>query len=304
MENKQNMPKSKEKVLFSLKFSRLHFLKQMINRLVFRYLSVIAKQQLELGAHQVSVFSFDYIGHHINLDGVYERDELTTVIGYLNNNNLIKGSLLDIGANIGNHSLFFSKYYDRIYSFEPNARTFQLLKMNTSLVNNIECFNVGLSDTERTATLSTDPSNCGAASLGKRFDGNRAFQQEVKLRTLDSFGDIYSHEIGLIKIDVEGHELDVLKGANQFITKNRPTILFEQHLSEFKEGKSPTVEYLKSIGYTFASIKPTPAIPLYVPNFVRKPMIFILRSIFGLSSKVVLQDTLPPNDYLFIIAIP
>ena len=304
MENKQNKPKSKKRVLFSMRLGRIHFLKQMINRVVFRYLSGIAKQQLEQGAHQVSVFAFDYIGHHINLDGIYERYELNLVIEYLKNNQLIKGSVLDIGANIGNHSLFFSKYYEHIYSFEPNPRTFQLLKMNASLVNNIECINTGLSDSEKTATLSTDPSNYGASSLGKRFNNTRAFQQEVKLRTLDSFADIYLHKIGLIKIDVEGHELAVLKGGDQFISKNRPTILFEQHLSEFKEGKSPTIEYLKRMGYKFASIVPAPAVPLWIPNFLRKPFIFILRLIFGLSYRVVEQDKLLPNSYLVIIAIP
>lgn len=299
------MKKNNEEALYSLSLGRLYFLKQMFAKIVLRYLTSVGNQQIEEGMPQVSVFAFDHIGHQINLRGVFEREELTAVLGYLVNNKLVKGAALDIGANIGNHSLFFSKYYDNVFSFEPNQRTFQLLKMNASLVDNVECVNVGLSDRARKAILATNPLNVGAASLVASSNTNQALQQEIELRTLDSFSDIYSQEIGLIKIDVEGHELAVLKGANKFISKNHPIILFEQHPSELKDGKSPIIEHLKTIGYKrFASVMPSPAIQLWVPNFVRKPLIFTLRLIFGLSFRVVEQEAFPPNFYAFIIAIP
>lgn len=305
MDNQQSLQESTGSVLYKMSLGRIYFLKQIFAKMIFRYLTKIGNQQIEEGSYQVSVFAFDLIGHQINLRGVFEREELTAVIGYLKSNKLVKGAALDIGANIGNHSLFFSRYYERVYCFEPNPRTFQLLKMNGSLVNNIECINVGLSDFEGKGILSNNPSNMGAASLAINSGTNQSNQHEIELRTLDSFSDIYSHGIGLIKIDVEGHELAVLKGAEKFINKNRPTILFEQHLTEFKDGKSPIVEYLKTIGYKrFASVMPSPAIQLWVPGFIRKPLIFILRLIFGLSYKVVERETFPPNFYAFIIAIP
>ena len=60
--------------------------------------------------------------------------------------NIFNSTMLDIGANIGNHSLFFSNYFAKCISFEPNPRTFSVLEINSRLVENIIPMNIGLSD--------------------------------------------------------------------------------------------------------------------------------------------------------------
>jgi len=92
----------------------------------------------------VAIFAFDAIGLHIQFYGIYEKDLLDglsqTVFNNIDTNDSI---CLDIGANIGNHSLYFSKYFKSVYSFEPHPDTFMLLEFNTKKKSNINCFNFG-----------------------------------------------------------------------------------------------------------------------------------------------------------------
>ena len=54
--------------------------------------------------------------------------------------------MVDIGANIGNHSIAFSKISKKVYSFEAHPRTFEILKFNTDKYKNIKIFNIGISN--------------------------------------------------------------------------------------------------------------------------------------------------------------
>jgi len=285
-------------------FGRSYFFDQLKARVVRRYLNSLSQRLLSQGHVQVATFAFDHIGHQINLRGAYELEELTSVMDWLKRSGLVNGHAVDIGANIGNHSLFFSRYFDRVYSFEPNMKTFRLLDFNASLVGNVECFNVGLSDNAGLATLIVDPVNVGASYIGVA-DSKSKQEQEIELRTLDSFEAINANRIGLIKIDVEGLELPVLRGATKVIENNRPVILFEQHPSDFHDGTSAVLDYLVSIGYrSFATVMPSPYIPTSVPAIVRNPLTLLLRLAFGLSYKIVCSESVSPGFYAFIVALP
>lgn len=293
-------------VLHTLKFGRMYFLGQLRARLAKRYLSMLSGRLLKRGNYQVATFAFDHIGHHINLRGVFELEELTSVMGWLSEKGLVRGNALDIGSNIGNHALFFSRYYQRVYGFEPNRKTFQLLKYNASLVNNVECFNIGLSSHDGKAVLAIDPANVGASRVASApASGDTNERQEIELMKLDSLSHIIANPIGLIKIDVEGHELEVLKGGKETIDKYKPLILFEQHPGDFTGGKSEVVEYLKSVGYgKFATVMPWPYVGIQVPGIIRNPLITALRLLFGLHYRIVLKDVLEPGFYAFVIAVP
>ena len=99
---------------------------------------------------QIAIFSFDYISNQIIVDGLYEKDELNILIEWLikinNDNDIFKGVVCDIGANIGNHSLFFSDYFEKIYSFEPHPLTYKLLEINTNIEKKIKIYNYGISN--------------------------------------------------------------------------------------------------------------------------------------------------------------
>src|SRR5207248_6020028 len=130
-------------------------------------------------------------------------------------------SALDIGANIGNHGLYFSDYFKKVRCVEPSRRIFSVLKLNSEIVTNIECHNFGLSSSDRIASLRSDATNIGSGAVDDTLD---AVAEQIVLKRLDAV-DFGTEEIKLLKIDVEGHEYDALKGARGTISKHAPIIL-------------------------------------------------------------------------------
>lgn len=166
--------------------------------------------------------------------------------------------VLDIGANIGlwTRSLIPYVPLGRIYSFEPSAKTFILLRANTCDFNNIEIVNLALSDVTGTMGLSG-----GSSVLRHLTNQPKTGQEFVKVTTLDH----WVEEVGLkrldfIKIDVEGAEAKVLLGAEHALRKFHPTILFEQapqnSIRFDNAGLESCVHILTSLGYSVRRILP------------------------------------------------
>lgn len=141
------------------------------------------------------------------------------------------GTWVDVGANIGNHTLFFSRYTaDGVVSLEPHPDTFAVL-MNTVRLNgltNVRCLNVGASDRSgasglgRPEALGDDPGSFGVDEVGG-----------VSIR-LDTLNTLLAAEtdIRLIKIDVEGHEEHVVRGSLRILEAQRPDLVVEAHTDE------------------------------------------------------------------------
>lgn len=140
---------------------------------------------------------------------------------YLKENSVI----LDIGANIGSHTLYWAieKKAKKIYSFEPFDKIYEILNTNIKLnylQDKVNIFNYGLSDEECNAEIGRfNKHNIGGTDFVKNETGR------FKLKTLDSLK-IKEH-IDLIKIDVEGAEVEVLKGGIKTIEKNKPILVIE-----------------------------------------------------------------------------
>jgi FkbM family methyltransferase len=204
----------------------------------------------------------DHVSDVIRAEQVYERDILEFLRDRVLDRTKIGGQVaLDVGANIGNHSLFFSDLFERVIAFEPNAITRALLKMNLDLnaADNVEVQPIGLSDGEGTATLQFDPINIGAASTSgvARIQG-RTRQSVIELRAGDSV--VKSTEpVGLIKVDVEGAEEAVLKGLNGVLQAHLPVVMLEQwpEVIDAESGSSPVVSYMRSLGYSVWEIERT-----------------------------------------------
>lgn len=139
--------------------------------------------------------------------------------------------VFDVGANLGFWSQALLKNFKNpvnLFAFEPSQRTFYELKNNLKTANNfpegtgISVFNIGFSDTEGVSILHSDKDFSGIASLYERnlshvkVDLNG--KEEVNLKTLDSFClEQRISKIHLLKLDTEGHELNILKGAKRII---------------------------------------------------------------------------------------
>jgi FkbM family methyltransferase len=117
-----------------------------------------------------------------------------------------EATALDLGANIGNHSLFFADHFKQVQAFEPNERTFKVLTLNAELVGNVTCHQVGLSDMAGTAHFRVNPANIGSSRVVASAAPGTS---EVRLTTLDAFTRGLA-DIKLIKVDVEGHDYAAL----------------------------------------------------------------------------------------------
>ena len=177
--------------------------------------------------HKITVFANDHIGQKIIKTGLYERDSLAFISQLLAN--MSQPVVMDVGANIGNHTLSFATRASRVFAFEPVPKVFALLAQNVeqNSLQNVEPVNIALSNSnEQTQLFMTTDGNVGASSFDKRTDAvepvmvtKRVGDDWVKEQALE--------QIDLLKIDVEGHELFVLLGLEQAILRYRPFIMLE-----------------------------------------------------------------------------
>ena len=284
-----------EKKSYLNRFSSLENLYKFPVRYILHKLS---KKHIKKN-NQLIVFSFDHIAHTINLDGLYEKTNLEFFIEWIKSNcpSILNGTVLDIGANIGNHSLFFSNYFNKVISFEPHPKIFKVLGLNTESKRNIEIHNFGASNKNGNNTMVENNLNMGGSRLTKNKKNTNL---NVALKKLDDFCKEHKN-ITLLKIDTEGHELEVLEGAIDIIKKNKPIIIFEQQKSDFTDGSSSMINFLININYSsFGIILKGPSFGCQFPK--------ILDIIFGLLFrqyiKLKIVSKIKANYYPFIIALP
>lgn len=243
-------------------------------------------------------FSGDHISTEININQIYEKRDLDILFEFLKkyNINLSEKVALDIGANIGNHSIYFSKKFKLVIGFEPVPTTFKVLELNTNRNKNIKVLNFGLSNKAGSYVMEVNDINIGNNKITKNQNSNNSIKSQFK--TLDGIS--LPKDIGLIKIDVEGHENEVLTGGENLIKKNWPIILFELNKNDFVNGESIVYKTLKSFGYTFFfSIE---------RSFKISTKFQLLNQIssFLFSRNITVKEInkLKCSNYSFIIAIP
>jgi FkbM family methyltransferase len=142
---------------------------------------------------------------------------------YITPNTLV----LDIGANIGTHSIVMAKANPtvQIHSFEPMDIHYDLLVVNKNMnnLNNLHCYNVGLGESESIMyqpKLEFDKEgNFGGHGLTYEQT-----EKEIIIKTIDQYN---LTNVSFIKCDVEGFELNVIKGGIQTIMRNKPTMIIE-----------------------------------------------------------------------------
>ena len=138
--------------------------------------------------------------------------------------------LFDVGANIGKYTLLLNKYFDKknikIFSFEPSKKSFEELKLNAKEVKNLKIFNLGFGEKEYTATLFSDKEGSSLSSLYKRklnhFGVKMENKEIVEVETIDNFCSKNSiGRIDFLKLDAEGNEFLILKGAGNMINSGK-----------------------------------------------------------------------------------
>lgn len=256
---------------------------------------------------QLVTFGFDLIAVEIMLDGRYDNAQLLFLETFLASK-LADKTVLDVGANIGNHAIAFAGIASKVIAFEPHPQTFQLLRLNTMGFANIDIIEKGISD-QRGALPAISPSaNFGASSITGRPPGAGEFAWTCNVDRLDDVYDDQWGAIGMIKIDVEGHEANVIRGAEKILRQNEPIVLFEQHRGVIEKGTSESVELLRALGYSHLyalELESTWSTPQALPSPVRKLGRLLEGAIKGApDEKVTLSrvDRLEDRTYSNLIA--
>lgn len=186
----------------------------------------------------------EYVGRSLFFYGEYNPDETETIIGLAN------GLCLDIGANFGVMGQALEASGFEVISFEPQPDVYNVLSKNVRGT----CYNLGLSDSADTLSmpkiLTGSRANYGGQSIGTRSELGTI---PVDVITLDS---LELSNVGFMKIDVEGFEERVLRGAVDTIARCRPIMYIED---DRVDRRASLRAFITSLGYTIEEHQP----PLY-----------------------------------------
>jgi len=257
--------------------------------------------------HDMAAFVNDHIGGAIITFGQYEKrflelteqvlTELTGGVGFK------EGVCLDIGANIGNHALFYSTIFKRVIAFEPNPIAYKLLEANVlkNRITNIKICTTALGSRKERKILSICNENLGMSSLVQETKTNQpAFNLEIEINIGDDMikeieGDLSG--ISFIKLDVEGFEADALQGLSQTISKCHPVISIELNFDSMKNSSQDALKVLEDLGYRNFYVLKTPH------SFQNRYLNFVSRVFLG--EKLVLSklEKFEPMDYPQIFCV-
>jgi FkbM family methyltransferase len=181
-------------------------------------------------------FAHDHITSRIALFGAYEHHLIQALLGVIGKNcPPDQDIIIDVGANIGNHTVAFAADAKKVIAFEPNKILFKVLHANCEINgrSNTVLHNIGLSDVNSCLEY-RDGSvfNAGEGSFitygvpASQPDHCSSNVLPVKCGD-DVLDPMDCPRISLIKIDTEGHEHAVIGGLKGTLTKNRPLVAFE-----------------------------------------------------------------------------
>ena len=202
-----------------------------------------------------------YVGQALLKYGQYSEDEVILFKGLCEKGDIV----VEVGANFGAHTLPLSKMVGesgKVFAFEPQRIIFQSLCANISLnsLSNVFCFQKAVSSKKSKLFIPLTnykvEGNFGGISMKK------SGSEEVEVVKLDNFLELDS--LKLLKIDVEGMEIEVLKGAKKMIKQFSPFLFVEN--DRFDKHKN-LITFIDGLGYNMYWY----IIPLYnKDNFFKK----------------------------------
>jgi FkbM family methyltransferase len=208
----------------------------------------------------IAIFDQDALCSQFNSLDNYEP-HLTPVLEKIIQPNF---NIVDAGCHLGFHTVRFSKLAPKgmVYAFDINEEALDLLEhtIKTNNLTNVKVYHKGLSQESKKIRYKKNihpDQNSLYESYSKTFTG----EAEAELTTLDelNLGKVY-----LLKLDVEGSELDILKGSYNTIKESRPLIIYEN----LNNSNLNPATYLSNLEYEIYQIEPSRdflAIPIEDP---------------------------------------
>ena len=161
---------------------------------------------------------------------------------------------LDIGAHTGTYAISLAPFAKKVYAFEPQKMTYYALCGGVALsnMNNIDCINYGLGSDNQvgTQTLNLVSADGGGSTL-QDVQCEIIGKERVEVRRLDDMQ--IQGPISFIKMDIEGNELNAVKGGVETLRRNNyPRILFESNCENVELFK-----FIQDLGYKIISVSGT-----------------------------------------------
>lgn len=162
----------------------------------------------------------------------------------------VKGTVIDVGAFIGDHTIAYARRANKVIAFEPNPNAYQCLDFNLKNYPNVELRNQGLGEIPGKISLTDVPTNVGMVYASKSNKG-------IDCITIDSLN---LDRLDFIKIDAEGYEHNILKGAEETIKKYKPVMVLEINnhaLMRNRTSNNDVYIYLMKLGYDYRNVYPS-----------------------------------------------
>jgi len=253
------------------KITKQEFIKKNYNEIynsLFEFSDLIKKtdiKKIEIAESEVSAISkkfgvkiffprYDYRTPPLEClnFGNYEEKEIQTILQIMPK----KGNFLDIGANIGWHSLIVAKFNKKlkVYSFEPIKKNYNFLLKNIkcNFLKNIKPYNFGFYNKTKQMLFYTYQEGGGNSSLRNLSKKRNVILSKSDVKILDDFIRDKKTKVDFIKCDVEGAELFVFLGAKKILLNNKPIVLCEmlrKWSKKFKYHPNQLIQLFKSFGY-------------------------------------------------------
>jgi len=243
--------------LYNLKsglFKRI--IPSILRKIVFKKIQII-----DLNFCRIILNLSNSIDREIYLKGFYEKEQIEYLDKISKNENI--DCFLDIGSYIGYYSLYF-RNIKNIYAFEPNKENFKHLQKNAEINDtNIIVYNFACSDSSDNKIIwYTNKNKMGGSAIYDKNDPELSKYKQsdiifetIKTKRLDEILDIKGKNL-LIKIDVERHEINVLKGSYENILNKNKIIMQIEIQKDLKDNifnflEKNNFKLLNSIGHDY-----------------------------------------------------
>jgi FkbM family methyltransferase len=197
---------------------------------------------------QISYDPSTDIGGLLSSSGEFEKNEMDLCKEYISETSIV----LDIGANIGLHSIYFASLAKDgwVLSFEPSLTTFSFLARNVANISNIVPINLAVSDEGKIASFYHTSDNAYSSLMDTKRKEVVSVKKVPCMRVDDVVSGLHFDRVDFVKIDVEGLEFEALKGMSEVISKYQPVIFCEIYKGKHSNQRpDETVQSLIEKGY-------------------------------------------------------
>lgn len=182
---------------------------------------------------RLAVVPHEHVGLAVLTNGLYEREELDCLSAMVKARTLGAGTCFDIGANVGNHAVIWSRLFERVVCFEPNPQMGALLRANLALngCENVRVVDAGLGAEDAELPFSFHEIGNDGTGTFARGVGDRTLPVRQGDRLIEQLG-LGEDPVTLVKCDVEGFEHMVFQGLSQTLSRHQPVVIFESNAFE------------------------------------------------------------------------